>query len=128
MWTSTRSSWLALRGDLGRSMVTGRPVIAEVAARAAAHIELTVASLVIGVAVGVPAGVWAALNRNRFIDYVARMLSLLGLSLPGVRLGDHPAAGLRDALALVPGDQQRRPVRPAWTGCMKLCCRRSPSG
>lgn len=72
----------ALRGDLGNSMMTGRPVLQEVLRVLPYTIELTVAALVLGVVLGLPAGIWAAVNRNRIPDYVTRMVSLLGLSAP----------------------------------------------
>lgn len=72
----------SLTGDFGRSMVTNRPILADVAAVLPHTIDLTVAAVLIGTLVGVPAGVWAALYRNRAIDIAARMLSLIGLSFP----------------------------------------------
>lgn len=72
----------ALRGDFGNSMVTGRPILAEVGAVLPHTIDLTLASMVIGVVVGIPVGVWAALYRNGPIDVAARLLSLIGLSFP----------------------------------------------
>jgi len=72
----------ALKGDWGVSMVTGQPVISEVLRVLPWTIELTLVSLVLGVAAGVPMGVYAAIHRNRFFDYVARIVSLLGLSFP----------------------------------------------
>jgi ABC-type dipeptide/oligopeptide/nickel transport system permease component len=58
----------ALTGDFGRSMVTGRPILEEVTAVLPHTLDLTGASLVIGVIVGIPAGIAAALHRNRFVD------------------------------------------------------------
>jgi ABC-type dipeptide/oligopeptide/nickel transport system permease component len=72
----------SLRGDFGSSMVTNRPILADVGAVLPHTIDLTVAAMIIGIAIGVPAGVAAALHRNRWIDVVARMLSLVGLSFP----------------------------------------------
>ena len=72
----------ALRGDWGVSMVTGRPVLGEVLNVLPWTIELTIVSLALGVALGVPLGVWAAVRRNRLIDYVVRIASLAGLSFP----------------------------------------------
>ena len=74
--------WAALQGDLGRSLVSGRPIVTEVAAVLPHTIDLTVASLIVGAAIGIPLGIWAALHRNRFIDYAARIGSLIGLSFP----------------------------------------------
>ena len=72
----------ALRGDWGVSLVTGRPVVQDVLDVLPWTIELTVSALLIGSVIGIPLGVWAAINRNSMIDYMIRMVSLLGLSLP----------------------------------------------
>jgi peptide/nickel transport system permease protein len=63
-------------------MVSGRPVIEEILKVLPATIELTVASLILGIVVGVPFGVWSAVRRNKLPDYLARIASLLGLSFP----------------------------------------------
>src|SRR5580693_7960004 len=68
----------ALSGDWGVSMVTGQPVLAEVLNVLPWTIDLTLVSL----ALGVPLGVWAAVRRNRLVDYVVRVASLAGLSFP----------------------------------------------
>lgn len=72
----------ALVGDFGNSLVTGRPIVGEVAAVLPHTIDLTVAAMIFGIAVGVPVGIWAALHRNGVVDVAARVLSLLGLSFP----------------------------------------------
>ena len=72
----------ALTGDFGNSLVTGRPILAEVGAVLPHTIDLTLASMVFGVVIGVPLGIWAALYRNRLIDVAARLISLIGLSFP----------------------------------------------
>jgi ABC-type dipeptide/oligopeptide/nickel transport system permease component len=72
----------SLSGDFGQSMITGRPIISEVGAVIAYTANLTLAALLIGCIIGIPLGVWAALNRNRTIDYAARLVSLIGLSFP----------------------------------------------
>jgi ABC-type dipeptide/oligopeptide/nickel transport system permease component len=72
----------SLSGDFGRSMVTGRSIVSDVAAVLPHTLDLTIASLIVGSVVGIPAGIWAALHRNHFIDYAARLLSLIGLSFP----------------------------------------------
>jgi len=73
----------ALRGDLGTSLVSGRPVLEEVANVLPYTLELTAAAMIIGTVFGLPLGVWAALRRNRWEDYFTRLLSLTGLSFPG---------------------------------------------
>ena len=71
-----------LSGDLGRSLITNRPILSDVAAVLPFTIELTVAALAIGIVVGVPLGVIAARRRDGFWDWVARIVSLAGLSFP----------------------------------------------
>jgi ABC-type dipeptide/oligopeptide/nickel transport system permease component len=72
----------ALTGDFGNSLVTGRPILAEVAAVLPHTVDLTIAAMIFGIGVGVPVGIWAALHRNGVVDVAARVLSLLGLSFP----------------------------------------------
>ena len=72
----------SLIGDFGNSMVTGRPILADVAAVLPHTIDLTLAAMLVGILVGVPTGVMAARHRNRWMDVAARLLSLIGLSFP----------------------------------------------
>ena len=71
-----------LTGDFGRSMTSGRTVLAEVAAVLPYTLELTAASLLIGAIFGIPLGTVAALHRNAWPDYASRIVSLTGLSFP----------------------------------------------
>ncbi len=72
----------ALTGDFGVSMANNEPILTQVAAAVPPTLELTFAAMLVGVVLGVPVGVWAALHRNRAIDILARLLSLVGLSFP----------------------------------------------
>lgn len=69
-------------GDLGRSLVTNRPIATDVAAVLPYTIELTLAALLIGTVLGLPLGVIAAQRRDGFVDWLARVISLAGLSFP----------------------------------------------
>lgn len=71
-----------LTGNWGVSMVSGRPVIAEILKVLPATLELTFVSLLLGAVIGIPLGVWSAVRRNQLPDYVTRIASLLGLSFP----------------------------------------------
>jgi Alanine racemase, N-terminal domain/Binding-prot-dependent transport system membrane comp, N-term/Binding-protein-dependent transport system inner membrane component len=71
-----------VQGDLGRSLTTNRPVMADVLAVLPHTIELTFASLLVGILGGVPLGVMAAMKRNGIADWLARIVSLIGLSFP----------------------------------------------
>ena len=72
----------ALRGDLGLSLVSGKPVITEILNVLPHTIDLTLAGLIVGVVFGLPFGVLSAVRRNSWIDYLTRTVSLLGLSFP----------------------------------------------
>jgi ABC-type dipeptide/oligopeptide/nickel transport system permease component len=76
-----------LTGSLGDSVRSGRPVVSHIAQVLPYTLDLTIASVLIGVVVGIPFGVLAAVNRNRMPDYVTRVVSLLGLSFPVFFLG-----------------------------------------
>jgi glutathione transport system permease protein len=71
-----------LTGNLGVSMASGRTVLQEVALVLPWTLQLTAASICIGVLFGLPLGMWAALRRNSWPDYLGRLLSLTGLSFP----------------------------------------------
>jgi ABC-type dipeptide/oligopeptide/nickel transport system permease component len=71
-----------LTGNLGQSLSSGQSVVHEVLMVLPSTIELTLVSIVIGVALGLPLGIAAAVGRNSWIDYVSRLVSLMGLSFP----------------------------------------------
>jgi peptide/nickel transport system permease protein len=76
-----------LRGDLGMSLRTGHPVLEDIANVFPATLELATAGTLIGVIIGVPAGVWAAVNKDRWPDHVVRFIGLFGYSVPVFWLG-----------------------------------------
>lgn len=71
-----------LRGDLGRSMFRGRPVLDDLKAFLPATLELTAVGITLAMLVGVPGGVFAALYRNRWPDQITRAFALTGVSFP----------------------------------------------
>ncbi|GAA4170145.1 ABC transporter permease [Gryllotalpicola koreensis] len=76
-----------LHGDLGNSVVTHRPVLADIVSVLPSSLELVVAAMVINVLVGVPLGVLAAYRRGRAADTASRIIVLLGAALPVFWLG-----------------------------------------
>lgn len=76
-----------LRGDLGKSLITGQAVSDQIKFVLPFTLELTFASVMFGTIVGVPVGVITALRRNRASDYMGRIFSLAGLSVPAFYLG-----------------------------------------
>lgn len=77
----------ALRGDLGRSYLTGIPVTEMVAGAISATIVLAVAAMAIALIIGIPLGIIAALRRNSIWDNVSRLIALFGVSIPVFWLG-----------------------------------------
>jgi len=76
-----------LRGDLGRSMITGQPVMEQIRYVLPYSLELTVFGILVGVALGIPSGVYTAVKRNQIVDHLGRIFSLAGLSVPAFYLG-----------------------------------------
>lgn len=73
--------------DFGQSFHHRRPVADVILERLPATIELTLAAMAIAIAVGVPLGVVAAVRRDGWIDRLATILGLAGVSMPGFWLG-----------------------------------------
>jgi peptide/nickel transport system permease protein len=76
-----------LRGDLGESLWTRRPVLDELAQRLPVTAELAVYATIIALVIALPIGVLAAARQDTLADYIARSVAILGLSLPGFWLG-----------------------------------------
>lgn len=71
-----------LRGDLGTSLSTGRPVLEDLRLYFPATAELAVFGMVVYIVVGVPLGILAALKYGKFSDYAVRFGTALGLAIP----------------------------------------------
>jgi dipeptide transport system permease protein len=71
-----------LQGDLGRSIVTKKPVLQEFFTLFPATIELSICAMIFAVIVGVPVGILAGVRRGRFSDYFVMGSSLTGFSMP----------------------------------------------
>ncbi|WP_127901714.1 ABC transporter permease [Solirhodobacter olei] len=76
-----------LHGDLGKSVLTGRPVLDDIASVFPATLELSTFAILIGTCIGVPAGVWAAVRQGKLVDQLVRVLGLVGYSAPIFWLG-----------------------------------------
>ena len=71
-----------LTGRFGRSLNNGQPIIKEIINRVPPTLELTFAALFIGVTLGVGLGVLSAVRHNTWIDSLAMLVALLGVSMP----------------------------------------------
>jgi peptide/nickel transport system permease protein len=75
------------RGDLGYAYVSEQPALDEILPRIPVTAKLAGLGLFFSIAFGVPLGVISAVRRNTVLDYVLRLISLSGLSLPSFWLG-----------------------------------------
>src|SRR5262249_22252499 len=73
--------------NFGQSFFHRRPVADVILERLPATIELTLAALIIALAIAIPLGIVAAVKRGSWIDRVATVTSLFGVSLPGFWFG-----------------------------------------
>lgn len=76
-----------LRGDLGISLWTERPVLEEIGGRIGLTVELAILSTVLAVVIAFPLGTLAALFRGTWLDYVIRVITIGGLAVPAFWLG-----------------------------------------
>lgn len=76
-----------LRGDLGTSFRSKRPVLKDIVERLPATLELVICAMLVGSLCGAGLGVLAAHNRNRMLDHAARVFALIGSSTPVFWLG-----------------------------------------
>ncbi len=78
---------VVLRGDLGKSEIMNESVSTELGKRFPRTMELTIAAMVIAILFGIPAGVFSAVYKNTWVDYLGMGVSLAGVSIPVFWLG-----------------------------------------
>jgi dipeptide transport system permease protein len=71
-----------VQGDLGRSIVTRKPVLGEFFALFPATVELSVFAMALALLIGIPAGILAAVKRGSILDHTVMGVSLTGFSMP----------------------------------------------
>jgi peptide/nickel transport system permease protein len=104
------------QGDFGMSITTRRPVAEDLREFFAATAELTLGAMAVAILIGLPLGVLAAIRKGSWVDHLARLIALLGSSVPVfwlalialevffVRLGVVPGTGRLDT-ALSPPER-----------------------
>ncbi len=76
-----------LQGDFGKSLLLGKGVLAATMERLPVTIGLSHYALVLTLLIGVASGIIAALRQNTWVDQVAMMIAMLGISIPNFFLG-----------------------------------------
>ena len=102
--------------DLGESLRTSQPIVAEIWPYLAATFELAVFAMIIAVIIGMNAGIISAWFQNSWFDYLAMVIALIGVSMPifwlglleqwlfGINLGWLPTSGreeVRDPITAI---------------------------
>lgn len=77
-------TWLGnlLRGDMGTSYVSNKPVFSTFVSKLPATLLLTAVSILLTVLISIPLGIWSAVKQNTATNYVIRTASFIGNSLP----------------------------------------------
>ena len=103
-----------LRGDLGESIYSHRPVVDDLKSYLPATIELATFAMLFSIAISIPLGILAAVKRGTLTDLVIRLLTLVGVAMPifwlalaaldifYLHLGLAPAPGRLDAADVAP--------------------------
>jgi len=79
--------WGLVTFNLGNSMWSGKPVIAEIATRLPISLEVAIVATVIAVIIAIPLGTISALRQNSWVDLLVRSFSIAGLATPSFWLG-----------------------------------------
>ena len=76
------TQYAVYHGDMGTSYISGKKVLPVFLSKLPATLLLTAVSIMLTVVVSIPLGVLAAVRQNRFTDYLIRLCSFLGNSMP----------------------------------------------
>ncbi len=76
-----------VRGDLGKSFYDKQPVSRGIISAIPVSLELAIMAVVIGTALAIPLGVISALRQDKWEDYIGRLFSIFGMSVPDFVLG-----------------------------------------
>ena len=76
-----------VKGDFGYSIINGQPIKEILAQKLPATVELALAALIISSILGIVLGILSAVNQNGPIDYIARVIGVIGQSIPEFLFG-----------------------------------------
>lgn len=76
-----------VRGEFGKSLLTGTTVAEKLTVRLPVTLELTLLAMIISIMIAVPLGILSAVRRNSILDIAGSIISMMGVSLPNFWLG-----------------------------------------
>lgn len=79
--------WGLVRLDVGNSLWSGYPVVQDIVTRFPLTLELAILSVAISLAIAIPIGVLSAIRQDTMVDYIFRMMSIIGLAAPHFWVG-----------------------------------------
>ena len=97
-------------GDLGRSIHSQRPVLDDIEEYTPATLELATVAFILTIIVGIPLGILAAVKRDTWVDHLARVVSLLGVSSPTFWLAFILLAVFYGYFQIAPGPGRLDPI------------------
>lgn len=99
-----------LRGDMGISYQTNQPVSQDLNDRFPASLELVLFGMILGITLAIPLGIISAVKRGTWIDHVARVIAVLGVSVPIFWIALILLSTFYSNLGLLPGPSGRLPI------------------
>ena len=112
--------WDVVHGNLGKSVITHKPVLTMILERFPATVLLALASAVVAILISIPAGIIAAARQNTWADYTAMGISLCGISIPNFWLGIMLILLLSQQFGLLPSMGYTPLFKDPWQATLHL--------
>jgi len=115
-------TWLGgvLRGDLGNSLYSNRPVLGEIVRTFPITLELVLAGLVLSLCIAIPLGIVSAVRQDSGLDYLSRLIAICGLSFPDFWLGTLTILGLSLFFGYLPPITFISPFQNPWANVQQV--------
>ena len=112
--------WGLARLQVGNSLITDRPILPDVEDRVVVTAELTIGAIVLSLLIAIPLGTISALKQDSPIDYVVRVISIGGLSLPSFWVATVLLIGFSRWLGWIPPIQYHSLMDDPWSNLRQM--------
>jgi len=99
-----------IQGDMGISYQTNQPVTKDLWEKFPASLELVLYAMILAIALAIPLGVISAVKRGTWVDHIARVLAVLGVSVPIFWIGLVLLSAFYVRFEILPGPEGRLPI------------------